>query len=85
MQLFIAVALSVLLAMVTVSSRLNLNFLKIHSLLNVSIKWMGSAPKNLVPSWHSCCPKTYETEQPLLSSVLGCLNVGELMNNFERL
>ena len=51
---------------VTMSSGLNLNFLKIYSPSKISIKQMGSVPKNLVPSQHSCQLNTYKTEQPFL-------------------
>ena len=50
----IAMALSVYSVMVTISSHLNLNFLK------------GSVPKNSVPSQHSRQSKKYKTEQPFL-------------------
>ena len=56
--------MAVELIMVTMSSRLNLNFLKIYSPTNVSIKWTGSVPKNLVPAQHSHQLNMYKTEQP---------------------
>ena len=74
----IAMALSVYSVMVTISSHLNLNFLK------------GSVPKNSVSSQHSRQSKKYKTEQPFVSGVkatyrrLGCLNVEQRVNNFKR-
>ena len=53
----IAMALSVYSVMVTISSHLNLNFLK------------GSVPKNSVSSQHSRQSKKYKTEQPFVSGV----------------
>ena len=66
--LLIAMAHSVYSVMVTISSRMNLNFMKIYSPSNVSIKRMGSVPKNSVPSQYSQSNK-YKTEQPFLSGV----------------
>ena len=47
--------------MVTMSSHLNLNFLKINSSSNVIIKRRGSVPENVVPSQHSYRSKTYKS------------------------
>ena len=44
---------NILRVMVIISFCLNQNFLKIYSSSNVSIKRMGSVPKNSVPSQHS--------------------------------
>ena len=67
-RLLIAMALSLLTVMVTMDSRLNLNLPKIDSSLNVSVKCMGSVPKNSVSSKHSGQSKTYKTEQPFFKS-----------------
>ena len=67
--MLIAMAHSVCSVMVTISSRLNLNYLKIYSPLNVSIKWIGSVPKNSVPSQHSHQSNKYKTEQSFLSGI----------------
>ena len=56
-RLLIAMALSVYSVMVTISSHLNLNFLK------------GSVPKNSVSSQHSRQSKKCKTEQPFVSGV----------------
>ena len=56
-RLLIAMAHSVYSVMVTISSHLNLNFLK------------GSVPKNSVSSQHSRQSKKYKTEQPFVSGV----------------
>ena len=62
-------ARSVYSAMVTISSCLNLNLLKIYSPSNVSVKRMDSVPKNSVPSQHSRRSNKYKIEQPLLSGI----------------
>ena len=49
----IAMAHSVYSMIVTISSRLNLNYLKMYLPSNVSIKRMGSVPNNWVPSQYS--------------------------------
>ena len=61
--------------MVTISSRLNLNFLKIYLPRNISIKRMSSVPQNSVPSQHSRQSNKYKTEQPFFIRRLGLLNV----------
>ena len=55
--------------MVTISSRMNLNFLKIYSPSNVSIKRKGSVPKNSAPSQYSRQSNKYKTEQTFLFGV----------------
>ena len=69
--------------MVTMSSYLNLNFLKMYSPLNVSIKRMGSVPTNLASSQHLRQLKTYKIEQPFLSGILGCIKEEKLLNNLK--
>ena len=70
----IALALLMLLVMVMLSSRLNLNFLQIYRSSNVSIKRMEFVPKNLVPSQHSRHLKPYKTAARFIRR-LGFLNV----------
>ena len=62
-RLLISMARSVYSVMVAISSRLNLNYLKVCSPSNVSIKRVGSVPKNSLPSQHSRQSKTCKTEQ----------------------
>ena len=62
-RLLIAVAHSVYSLMITISSRLNLNYLKIYS------QRMAPVPEKSVSSQHSCQSNKYKTEQPFLSGV----------------
>ena len=81
-EFWIAIVLSMLTVVVTMSYlRLNLNFRKIYSSSNVSIKRMVSVPENSIPSQHSRQSRS-RLSSPFYRH-LGCWNAEKWVNNFK--
>ena len=68
----------------TMSSHLNLNFLKISSSSNASTKRMGSVPKECISFSAFASVENVQDWAAIFIRCLDCLNVEKWVNNFKR-